>query len=79
MLFRSKTLPVWQGDVRGYDVFDSTSGKYLSSFYLDHSAVQARASGLLLGYACVPPAGIRQGVSVLADLLRKPALRRAPK
>lgn len=51
----------------------------LSSFYLDHSAVQARASGLLLGYSCVPPVGIRQGVAVLAELLRKPVLRRAPK
>jgi thimet oligopeptidase len=28
-------LPVWQADVRAYDVFDSASGKYLSSFYLD--------------------------------------------
>lgn len=28
-------LPVWQADVRGYDVFDSKSGQYLSSFYLD--------------------------------------------
>ena len=31
----NKTLPVWQSDVRGYDVFDTASGKYLSSFYLD--------------------------------------------
>ena len=31
----NKTLPVWQPDVRGYDVFDTASGKYLSSFYLD--------------------------------------------
>lgn len=31
----NKALPVWQADVRGYDVFDSASGKYLSSFYLD--------------------------------------------
>ncbi len=31
----NKTLPVWQPDVRGYDVFDTDSGKYLSSFYLD--------------------------------------------
>jgi thimet oligopeptidase len=31
----NKTLPVWQSDVRGYDVFDSISGQYLSSFYLD--------------------------------------------
>lgn len=31
----NKTLPVWQPDVRGYDVFDMASGKYLSSFYLD--------------------------------------------
>jgi thimet oligopeptidase len=31
----NKTLPVWQADVRGYDVFDSKSGRYLSSFYLD--------------------------------------------
>jgi GntR family transcriptional regulator/MocR family aminotransferase len=37
----------------------------LSSFYLDH-ARQARASGLLLGYACVPPVHIRRGVAVLA-------------
>jgi len=28
-------LPVWQADVRGYDVFDRKSGQYLSSFYLD--------------------------------------------
>jgi thimet oligopeptidase len=28
-------LPVWQSDVRAYDVFDTASGKYLSSFYLD--------------------------------------------
>lgn len=28
-------LPVWQSDVRGYDVYDRVSGKYLSSFYLD--------------------------------------------
>ncbi len=31
----NKSLPVWQADVRGYDVFDSSTGKYLSSFYLD--------------------------------------------
>jgi len=31
----NKTLPIWQPDVRGYDVFDTASGKYLSSFYLD--------------------------------------------
>lgn len=31
----NKTLPVWQTDVRAYDVFDGASGKYLSSFYLD--------------------------------------------
>jgi thimet oligopeptidase len=31
----NKTLPVWQSDVRGYDVFDTASGQYLSSFYLD--------------------------------------------
>jgi len=31
----NKSLPVWQADVRGYDVFDSASGQYLSSFYLD--------------------------------------------
>lgn len=31
----NKTLPVWQPDVQGYDVFDSHSGQYLSSFYLD--------------------------------------------
>jgi thimet oligopeptidase len=28
-------LPVWQADVRAYDVFDTASGTYLSSFYLD--------------------------------------------
>nr|WP_295772245.1 M3 family metallopeptidase [Rhodoferax sp.] len=32
---QNKTLPVWQPDVRGYDVFDTASDKYLSSFYLD--------------------------------------------
>ncbi|MFZ1608066.1 MAG: M3 family metallopeptidase [Rhodoferax sp.] len=31
----NKTLPVWQADVRAYDVFDNKSGRYLSSFYLD--------------------------------------------
>jgi len=31
----NKTLPVWQADVRAYDVFDNTDGRYLSSFYLD--------------------------------------------
>ena len=31
----NKNLPVWQPDVRGYDVFDTASGKYMSSFYLD--------------------------------------------
>ena len=31
----NKSLPVWQSDVRGYDVFDGRSGQYLSSFYLD--------------------------------------------
>lgn len=31
----NKSLPVWQSDVRAYDVFDGASGKYLSSFYLD--------------------------------------------
>lgn len=31
----NKSLPVWQADVRAYDVFDTASGKYLSSFYLD--------------------------------------------
>ncbi len=39
----------------------------LSTFYLDH-ATQVRASGLLLGYSCVPPADIRRGVAVLAGL-----------
>jgi len=28
-------LPVWQADVRGYDVYDRTDNKYLASFYLD--------------------------------------------
>ena len=28
-------VPVWQTDVRAYDVFDTASGQYLSSFYLD--------------------------------------------
>ena len=28
-------LPVWQADVRAYDVFDTANGQYLSSFYLD--------------------------------------------
>jgi len=28
-------LPVWHTDVRGYDVHDRASGKYISSFYLD--------------------------------------------
>ena len=41
----------------------------LSGFYLDH-ATQARASGLLLGYSCVAPAYIRQGVEILAGLLQ---------
>jgi GntR family transcriptional regulator/MocR family aminotransferase len=40
----------------------------LSSFYLDH-ATQTRASGLLLGYSCVEPGYIRQGVTALAELL----------
>ncbi len=40
----------------------------LSTFYLDH-ATQARASGLLLGYSCVPPADIQRGVEVLRRLL----------
>lgn len=31
----NKTLPVWQADVRAYDVMDAKDGKYLSSFYLD--------------------------------------------
>jgi thimet oligopeptidase len=31
----NQRLPVWQADVRGYDVFEARSGKYLSSFYLD--------------------------------------------
>ena len=31
----NKSLPVWQPEVRGYDVFDTASGEYLSSFYLD--------------------------------------------
>lgn len=31
----NKTLPVWQTDVRAYDVMDAKDGKYLSSFYLD--------------------------------------------
>lgn len=29
------SLPKWHGDVRGFDVHDRASGKYLSSFYLD--------------------------------------------
>lgn len=29
------SLPVWQADVRGYDVTDAKTGRYLSSFYLD--------------------------------------------
>ena len=31
----NKELPVWHEDVRAYDVFEGSSGKYLSSFYLD--------------------------------------------
>jgi thimet oligopeptidase len=31
----NKTLPVWQADVRAYDVLDGKTGKYMSSFYLD--------------------------------------------
>ena len=31
----NKTLPVWQSDVRAYDVLEGKTGKYLSSFYLD--------------------------------------------
>ncbi|MEN9865742.1 MAG: hypothetical protein RL748_1332 [Pseudomonadota bacterium] len=31
----NKTLPLWQQDVRAYDVLDPKSGKYLASFYLD--------------------------------------------
>ena len=31
----NKTLPVWQADVRAYDVLEGKTGKYLSSFYLD--------------------------------------------
>lgn len=31
----NKTLPVWQVDVRAYDVLEGKTGKYLSSFYLD--------------------------------------------
>ncbi len=31
----NKSLPVWQSDVRAYDVYDSASKQYLSSFYLD--------------------------------------------
>ncbi len=34
--FRSNVkLPVWHADVRGYDVYDRGTKKYLSSFYLD--------------------------------------------
>ncbi|MES2950958.1 MAG: PLP-dependent aminotransferase family protein [Pseudomonadota bacterium] len=40
----------------------------LSTFYLDQ-ATQTRASGLLLGYSCVPPVDIRRGVAVLKGLL----------
>jgi Zn-dependent oligopeptidase len=32
---RNTKLPVWHSDVRGYDVYDRASKKYLSSFYLD--------------------------------------------
>jgi thimet oligopeptidase len=31
----NKSLPTWQADVRGFDVFDGKSGAYMSSFYLD--------------------------------------------
>ncbi len=31
----NKHLKTWQEDVRGFDVFDPKSGKYMSSFYLD--------------------------------------------
>ena len=31
----NKTLPVWQADVRAYDVMDTKTGNYISSFYLD--------------------------------------------
>lgn len=31
----NKSLPVWQADVRAYDVLEGKTGKYLSSFYLD--------------------------------------------
>lgn len=30
-----KGIKVWHPEVRGYDVFDTASGKYMSSFYLD--------------------------------------------
>ena len=29
------SLPVWHKDVRGYDLLDGKTGKYISSFYLD--------------------------------------------
>lgn len=32
---KNPDLPVWHSDVRGYDVYDRRSGRYLSSFYLD--------------------------------------------
>lgn len=32
---RNVKLPVWHPDVRGYDVHDRGSGKYLATFYLD--------------------------------------------
>lgn len=31
----NKTLPVWQADVRAFDVFDTAGEQYLSTFYLD--------------------------------------------
>ena len=31
----NKNLKTWQEDVRGFDVFDPKTGKYMSSFYLD--------------------------------------------
>lgn len=31
----NRKLPVWHEDVRGFDVHDRASGKYISSFYLD--------------------------------------------
>lgn len=65
-------LPVWHADVRGYDVHDRASGKYLSSFYLDLFPREGKYKhAAAFGLRGVSTAAARTPVSALVTNFRR--------